>query len=196
MKRLAIFFALAACKPVNEVQLLYGPDEDSLTVGFRCYRDDSNELMINRARQVGKLSIVIELFTISGGGVPGCRGEELIGLCDTATCKRATRFCADIAVSELDLTTPETALATLHAQLQEVGYITKNAPDLPTIVRAVTMADDCASIGEGDLVVDDAVGCAYSCPTLLDEVEGSLSLSLDALTERCETPVRVCVGAF
>jgi hypothetical protein len=188
--------ALAACSPVHDVQILFGPNEESLTIGFRCYRDDTNELMVNRVRQTGQLSVVIELFVVQGQGFPGCRGEELLATCGDGACVRTTRFCGDVTAASIDFTDPARALANLHAQLRAVGYVTQDAPDEPTIIRVVGMAQSCAEIGDLPLDVDEAVGCAYSCPTLLDEVEGSVSVFLDALNDRCEQTVRACVLAY
>jgi len=39
-----------------------------------------------------------------------------------------------------------------------------------------------------------AVGCAYSCPAVLDDIDGPISLSLDTLNQQCEQQVRACAA--
>ena len=39
---------------------------------------------------------------------------------------------------------------------------------------------------------DRLVGCAYSCPVQLDDVDGAIALSLDTLSRMCERDVRAC----
>ena len=46
----------------------------------------------------------------------------------------------------------------------------------------------------GQTIDLELVGCAYSCPALLDAVEGDVYLGFDTLTEQCAQGVRVCAS--
>ena len=39
-----------------------------------------------------------------------------------------------------------------------------------------------------------ALGCAYSCPVQLDQVSGSVAISIDTVDNRCEAAVRACAA--
>ncbi|MBA3818779.1 MAG: hypothetical protein H0X17_07800, partial [Deltaproteobacteria bacterium] len=102
------------------------------------------------------------------------------------------------------LTTNATALGrSIREELATRGDILSDAPDRPVVIRVVATTQPCDEIAQvepGDpslyvgLDARAAVGCAYSCPVLLDEVTGSISVSLDALDDRCEASVAVCAA--
>lgn len=198
---------LVGCSPKHDVGVLFGPDKDTLTQGFRCYRDNPpGELMFQRSvvGNVVKFSLVIDLITIDDG-FPGCRGEELVKAClDTGACKIYTaqgRYCQDITVplSEIDVSNPAALIHYIGATLRAQNpIIADDPPDVPTVIRGVASLQTCAEIAASPnfplLDVDSALGCAYSCPALLDQVDGTISLSLDVLSSHCEQQVRACAG--
>ncbi len=198
MRALAAWFALlVGCSPSHDVRVLFGPDEDTLTIGFRCV-DSGGTPLFARAIDARHVAIVIDLLTVDDGSFPGCRGEELLLACSNGRCKRdANRYCVDLDFDAIlvDLDNADSLLALLSEVLhRDAPVISSDAPDVPTIVRAVATTQTCDAIGSGVLDPADAVGCAYSCPTLLDEVNGTISLSLDSLTTRCESLVRTCAA--
>jgi hypothetical protein len=201
--RLLLILALAACQTGHDVKLLLGPDENTLSAGFLCVDETGAELVrqttIGGNPPVLQFAIVVDLVTL-GERVLGCRGEELVTGCADGECAIASRSCR---VVSLELASPAGLLEAVTAQL--AGFkITDDAPDEPVIVRVVAF-DLPNPLGVGvtecprellDPATDltaGAVGCAYSCPVELDNVD-RVSVSLDTLTRMCEPVVRLCAG--
>jgi hypothetical protein len=202
MKRLLLCIALVACQQ-HDVGVLLGPDSETLTIGFRCYRGvyPSTELMFQNAVDVDTLrfALVVDLITIEHG-FPGCRGEELITACaDPGTCvlQTADRYCVDLAIPTAEVPTDDEGamLRRLASELREQApVIASDTPDTPVLVRAVATTDSCDVALSKPFVTANVLGCAYSCPVLLDEVDGTISLSLDVLNQYCETAVGLCAA--
>jgi len=193
---LAWVTALAGCADHRTVTLLLGPDDDTLTAGFAC-RAETGELLIEHARVAAsyRFSLVIDTVAL-GATFPGCRGEEIVAACDGGTCDRIGRFCTAITIDAADITSPTAILAALHAQLGHPTLIA-DAPHEPIVVRAATTLQTCDELMPAGgayprLDPDQAVGCAYSCPVILDDISGSLGLALDTLDDRCAGQVRAC----
>jgi len=167
----------------------------------------------------GTLSFQIVVdFIALGDGVPGCRGEEIGAWCSTHDCKPVfvpQRFCKTVSIPGIvptQLLDPTElmafrtrALPDIYAQLRADGDIIADAPDVPVIVRAVATDQPCAylqaPIGadtyppfETQLDSPSLMGCAYSCPVQLDQVDGAIELSLDGTGAKCEPEVRMCAG--
>jgi len=189
--------ALAACEEHHNVTLLLGPNDTTLTVGFTC-RDDSGDLLLGQAREGNQLvfQLVFDTFDL-GHQLPGCRGEELLASCDNHKCTRIGRLCKTVKLPvNLGSSNPAATLAALHDQLGTEKLIT-DAPDDPIIVRAAATLQSCAELEpeDGSLPALDparAIGCAYSCPVVLDDLRGSLGMALDTLDDRCAPQVRAC----
>jgi hypothetical protein len=195
----------AGCERDHEVTIQLGPSDDTLTAGFNCVQDaDNMKLLAARALQPDnslRFAVVVDVISL-GGQLPGCRGEELFAACPAGTCTivpRAdgTRYCEDITVSAADVAAAMNGnlvpmLNSIRTQLQ-AQPVTLDAPDEPVLLRSVATTESCAAIpAEFDL--DRLVGCAYSCPVQLDEVDGPVALSLDALTRACEREVKFCAA--
>jgi hypothetical protein len=103
----------------------------------------------------------------------------------------------------------------IYDQLRMGDLFSRNAPDEPVIVRAVATLESCDDVmrpnatndgynpfnlSQGPTACEPAapapelIGCAYSCPVLLDQVTTAVTLSIDSATARCEPVVRVCAG--
>jgi hypothetical protein len=190
----AIMFA-AACEQNRTVTLLLGPDDKTLTAGFTC-KDTSGNLLLDSTRSGDAFVFQIVFDTIDlGGSQPGCRGEELFDACAQKTCARISRFCQQVTVATMD---QATILAQLHTQLGHPDILA-GAPDDPIVVRAVATQQACAELIPADgslpkLDPDQAVGCAYSCPVILNDLHGSLGLALDTLDDQCAAEVHACAG--
>ena len=196
MKALAALAALVACSRPHDVRVLLGPADGTLTIGFRCLADGTDELLFMRVAATQHFALVVDLITFDTGN-PGCRGEELSQACTGGTCRlEPDRYCVDVDVSDLIDPDDPAMLRPLAEYLRQTApIITPDAPDDITIIRAVATTEYCSTILAGPrLDVDQVVGCAYSCPTRLDEVESSITLSIDALTDRCEQLVRGCAS--
>ena len=186
---------LAACQRTHEVSIQLGPDDSTFTVGFQC-RLDTGMPLIERAHlgAAYKFSVVIDIVDL-GGVLGGCRGEELVKLCQTGVCSivpRAdgTRYCVEVELPEALIRSgnPKAILDALRPKLA-VEPVTTNAPDRPVLIRAVGTTQPCDALRNSTLASFDAMsvtGCAYSCPVQLDAVDGPVALSLDALDDRCE----------
>ena len=69
--------------------------------------------------------------------------------------------------------------------------MTLDAPDEPVLLAPSRQAEACNALSE-EFNLNRLVGCAYSCPAQLDDVDGPISLSLDTLTRQCEREVKAC----
>lgn len=188
--------ALAACEDHHTVTLQFGPNDHTLTSGFSC-RDDAGEPLIQRARRGAGFTFQIVIDTLDlGATYPGCRGEELIAACAGGGCRRFARYCSSVTIAAADITSPADILGALHAQLGHPELLAAG-PKSPIVVRAVATQQPCSELEppDGSLPRLDpalAVGCAYSCPVVLDDFRGSLGLALDTLDDRCGALVAAC----
>ena len=188
--------ALLACDEQRTVTLQLGPNDHTLTAGFAC-RAETGEPLIEHAHRGATYTFQLVIDTVELGDIfPGCRGEEVFAACADQACNRIGRFCTTIAIAEADITDQASILAALHAQLGHPQLIA-DAPSNPIVVRAVTTLQPCADLMPIDasyprLDPDQAVGCAYSCPVILDELTGTLGMALDTLDDRCAPQVRQC----
>ena len=208
MRICLLVLLIVGCAREHEVRLLLGPDEQAITIGFRCRQAaDPTKFLFARAVQNGEVrfNLVVDIVGF-GGRYPGCRGEELVAACPDRTSCRVlqrpgrNRFCMrDLHFSATNIQSPEMIRQTLIDQLRG-SVVVGDAPDTPVLIRAVATTEDCTAIEapEGDTYPDLdenlAVGCAYSCPVVLDDVQDSISLSLDVLDDLCEQTVRVCAA--
>lgn len=185
---------VVACERDHRVRLLLGPDEDTLTRGFLC-EDDRGVPLAARGITGTRLrfSLVVDLIEL--GGVPGCRGEELLAWCEAHTCApiepAGGRYCVGLDLA-VDLSDLEALVGDLYAQLAAGPPIIADAPSEPVVVRAVATTQACdAVVAAGAFAPDALIGCAYSCPVQLDLVD-DVQLSLDTLSPRCEREVMTC----
>jgi hypothetical protein len=104
-------------------------------------------------------------------------------------------------VVSLEIDTPANLLAELNAQLESF-VVAQDAPDEPVVVRIVTYdlpspqstsATECPDflLDFATALEPNALGCAYSCPVELDNVD-RVSVSLDTLSRMCEPLVKLC----
>lgn len=198
MKRaLAILLLVAACQTGHDVRILLGPTEDTLSLGFVCEDADGRPLIQRTAIGPGELqfAVVVDIITF-GDQAPGCRGEELVTACEGGTCTVHTRQCHVVTLALSQTDTAATLLVKLREELADFT-VTKNAPDEPVVLRVIAV--DLAAPQTGDTcpadldVPNDAVGCAYSCPVQLDDID-QVSVFLDTLDRRCEATMRLCAG--
>jgi hypothetical protein len=188
--------ALAACEEHRIVTLQFGPNDHTLSSGFSC-RDDAGEPLILRARRGTGFTFQIVIDSLDlGTTYPGYRGEELIAACAGGGCRRFARYCSSVAIAAADITSPTAILGALRAQLGHPELI-GTGPSSPIVVRAVATQQPCSELEppDGSLPGLDpalAIGCAYSCPVVLDNFRGSLGLALDTLDERCASQVAGC----
>lgn len=191
----------AGCEREHAVRIQLGPTPDGLTIGFLC-RDASGALIADnpRTRTPGggvRFQVVVDLVDL-GGQVPGCRGEELLAACGDGACTLAPtprRFCTSVEIARDELATAgrDALIERLRAALASEP-VTRDAPEAPVVIRVATTSESCDSVQDGTLALDQVVGCAYSCPVQLDEVDGPIAVSLDTLDDRCVDEMRVCAA--
>lgn len=199
-----LLLTFSTCTVQREVALTFGPEGEGLD-GFMC-RPPGGPFLVERARQpdggVRPGALVFDFVRL--GGVPGCRTGQLIKWCETHECKplRSTRACVPIALPVLppvmsreDLRQP---LLSAMKQISNSGVL-DDAPDEFVIVRVVGSLQSCEALTPAadapELPAFDKnelIGCAYSCPVLLDRVEQDVYLGFETLTGLCEQGVRTC----
>jgi hypothetical protein len=197
--RVLVLALLVACQRSHEVQILFGPDEDTISVGFTCV-DTNNDLIILRARTApGELQFALRVDVMTmGKQILGCRGEELIDACDEpGNCALAKSECTVVTLQLSSGDDAASIIEKMRTELRKQNFIvTNDAPDTPVVIR-VTLFDlqapqtslECPA----NLPIADAVGCAHSCPVQLDDID-KVSVSLGTLTRQCEGAVRLCAA--
>lgn len=163
---------------------------------------DAGALLIARARTEGSARVVLDYFGITGG-VPGCMADNFIDHCSRNCCPAlpAQRVCVDVpladAATRTDRQLADDILNGLHGRVAS-----SDAPDGYVYVRVVVTTETCAELEATDggtrpeFDSEQLVGCAYSCPVVLDQVQGTLALGLPALGEQCGAVVDSCAHAF
>jgi hypothetical protein len=204
MKPIILLLVLVGCSKTNDVTLLLGPDEDHVSRGFLCRADAAPNDFLMAAALVPntrrlRFALVVDVLELDAQGVfPGCRGEELLELCRERDCKKTTRrSCVDNVEIDFpigfDADNPADVKALLDKLRASIGQRTL-VPDVtsaPVIIRVVAMKT-CPT--DNLLDASAALGCAYSCPVQLDQVSGSVAISLDTLEGRCESAMRACAA--
>ena len=204
--RYLLLLSLLACQRTHDVTIELGPDNQRISVGFQCRRLDNTFIGdIALAGDRLKFRVVVDIIDL-GGGLPGCRGEELVqtcatpGRCSIATRSDGTRFCAelDLPIALLGLADQSQLVATVHDQLTKQA-ITTDAPDRPVLIRSVATTETCdafegAGAATHAFAQAQVIGCAYSCPVQLDDIAGPIALSLDVFDDHCEAQVKVCAS--
>lgn len=205
MKRhtwMALALLLAGCsEEVRQVRMSFGEEGEGLD-GFLCREDEGNAFLLERASSPGAASLVVDFIELEGA--PGCRSGQLIQWCATHDCRVLAehRTCTPFPVPDVGGTgRDEARTRVLEATRSLSGaLVSADAPDRFIIVRATATLQPCDSVLPSEatplpeLLEDALVGCAYSCPVLLDELEQDVFLGFDTLTERCAQGVRVCAS--
>lgn len=208
MKATLVVVGLLACKqgPEHpEVELVLGvggiPPQ-----GFRCkVAAESDSLLMSTARTCNgtdcRFALMIDFVDMgpSGGEAPSCRPLEVRAWCtdpnhDCATIDRA-RVCRDVVFKLADAQTQCDRLQSGIANIA-TPLLALDPPDRLVYVRAVALEGDCAKYGYNSESVSppseikspqelfnraDLLGCAQSCPVVLDGWRGALTLDLDTV---------------
>jgi hypothetical protein len=169
--------------------------------------------LIERARDSGgpdgsttefEFSVVVDFVSL-GGTLPATATlSSLVNFCTLHNCQpiAAARRCTNATAntSRADLTTAvRAAIARLSGQ-----QISSEAPTEPILVRVVLTSQPCNAVMPAPgastapaLAPCGLMGCVYSAPTLLQNIEGSIDLDLPSGgSRRCEPNVRACAAAF
>lgn len=194
MRRALLLVLLSSCVETRSVALTFGSEGEGLD-GFMC-RDGAGNQLLGRAPS-GRASIVLDFMSL--GGVPGCRTGQMIKWCKTHTCKplSAKRVCVEVT-----LPSPDDDRTRLRGALAEAlrgsGAALADAPDEFVMVRVVGTTESCSALavdGAGSLPPFDKsalLGCAYSCPVLLDQAQDDVYLGFETFQDACEQAVKTC----
>jgi hypothetical protein len=194
---------LGSCNEVRQVRLTFGEEGEGLD-GFLCREDDGDYLLTGAVPPEGgpvPSSLVIDFVRL--GGLPGCRSGQLIRWCADHDCAVMPehRVCLPAPLPDITgLPRPEAREQIREALRSLAGAtVASEAPDEFIIVRATATLQPCEELQASGAVVpsmneEELVGCAYSCPALLDAIDGDVYLGFDTLTEQCSQGVRVCAS--
>lgn len=197
MRALAIVALFAAgCSTRRQVEL------ELLDDGFACRERGSSSLLIERAISAGRLelSLIVDFIDLEGE-LPSCRGEQLAawcvshGGCEVLPLPGGVRYCQRIELDVAGMSSQQ-ILGAAHAELAGRTVI-EDAPDVPVLVRAVATTQTCDEVAAAidgafpDFAPDAVVGCAYSCPVLLDAAD-RVTLAIDTFDDDCAAQVLAC----
>lgn len=205
--------SLVACQVEHRVKLELAGAADSITQGFLCRTETAlpslvpGDFLFERGHDLAtgavRFSLVVEVTSL-GDVLPGCLPEEILGVCRQAdSCPSAARFCAPIEAAgprgkRLAMMNEAEAIAfiaQLGAALRALPPLFRDAPDGPVVVRAVAATGSCAELAaRGRFEVDSLMGCAYSCPVVLDDLDGALRLGFATSEPFCAPEVRGCAA--
>jgi len=194
---------LAGCHEVRQVRLTFGEEGEGLD-GFLCREDDGSYLLTGAVPPGGgpvPASLVIDFVRL--GGLPGCRSGQLIRWCTDHDCAVMPehRVCLPAPLPDITGLPRAEAREQIREALRSLSGATvaSKAPEEFIIVRITATLQTCDALAASPTTVEplkeeELVGCAYSCPALLDAIEGDVYLGFDTLTEQCAQGVRVCAS--
>lgn len=204
---------LVGCQVEHKVKLELAGDAGSISQGFLCRTEAAlpglaaGDFLFERGHDLAsgevRFSIVVEVTSL-GDVLPGCLPEEILGVCrSVGDCPSAGRFCAPIVAQGprgkrlATMNESETAafVGQLGAALKALPPLFRDAPDGPVVVRAVATTEPCETLDVAErFAVDGLMGCAYSCPVVLDDLDGALRLGFATSDDFCAAEVRGCAA--
>jgi len=207
MKRALIAIAVAGCHRTNDLELQLGPKPDQLSQGFQCKDpSDPSSYLFQRAITVSgttytmQYSLLVDVIHLRGV-VPSCAGEDIVAACPDATAcpTDADRVCLDFGPITFDhLPNKDEVTARIISEFDaHRGALYDNAPDGPVFVRVIAFVHDRCTAGIPAFATDNVVGCAFSCPEVLDDISGTLTVQLQLLTplattDACDAAIVAC----
>lgn len=209
---IAVLVSAAGCQTEHKVQLQLA-GANGISQGFLCRTEtalpglSAGDFLFERGhdRATGEVrfSMVVEVTSL-GDVLPGCLPEEILGVCREASdCPSAARFCAPLSATGprgkrlAEMTEAESAafVSSLGASLRALPPLFEDAPDGPVVVRAIASAESCEALtASGRFAPDGLLGCAYSCPVVLDTLDGALRLGFATSEPFCLPEVRGCAA--
>ncbi len=212
---LALACSASACQVEHKVKLELAGAAGSISQGFLCRTELAapgllaGDFLFERGHDLAtgavRFSMIVDVTSL-GDVLPGCLPEEILGVCrGEDACPIAARSCAALSVPGprgkrlAAMSEPERAafFAALGAALRELPPLFRDAPDGPVVIRAVASTEACeqlATPAAADFSLDGLMGCAYSCPVILDELDGALRLGFATSEELCAPQVRGCAA--
>jgi hypothetical protein len=202
---------LASCQTEHVVTLQLGGDVRSISQGFLCRTEvaiaglQAEDFLLERGHDLATgavtFSLVVDAVSL-GDVLPGCLPEEILGVCsDTSACPISERFCAEVSadgpkgkrLSEMSRPERDQFVRNLAERLQALPPVFRDAPDGPLVVRAVASSERCDNLTE-TFKVEKLMACAYSCPVILDDLDGALRLGFATSDDYCAPQVKGCAA--
>jgi hypothetical protein len=182
-------FVAVACAPreqVSRVALAFHDTDGGLS-GFDCPESratTSTEPLADCALAscggADRVSLVVDVFPL--GGAPRCASGALLDWCDTHPCMPdlTLRSCSEVPIDAVARGGASTqAVARAVAGLAGTVVIPR-APAGTAVIRVVATATPCAElVADSTFGCDRLIGCAFSCPTVIDGSSPQLFLDLD-----------------
>jgi len=204
---------VVACQRDHAVTIWFGASEDKASTGLVCPTPGDALIVQGVAGNTLEFGLVIDVIDFHGT-FPTCFPDDLVTTCQaTGACTRRNRTCIDANVS-FKLT--DNIVLDAQRELAAAPPIDFGATNTPVLVRLTAFlpasgrsTTPCHAVGLDDpttasnvsLVNNaaiDLVGCAYSCPVVLDDVT-TLATGIStptALTTQaaCKTAIEECAG--
>jgi len=184
MRIILVFALVAACARDNKLVLQLGSHPNQPSAGFLCADPDQPSTpLFGRTILQGNydFTFVIDLFQFHDV-LPSCFGDDIISTCNTDGCARAQRSCIHVVVPRMTGDNSSTVAQRITDYLQaHASTVFASPPDGAVMIRIVATTardltgDACPSYV---LASDNVVGCAYSCPEVLDDISGTLQVGI------------------
>lgn len=196
---LIALLSLGACVQERTVTIEFSEVGDG-TAGFRCRTSDGTSALAQRVgRTGGEFSLVIDFLSL-GPVLPGCRPSQLLNHCKAAGCQTVMRRCV---AAHVDLQSAGSFEERARMALSDVAglEITDDAPDGAVLIRVVASIQPCgdltggASPDERPFDAGQLIGCAHSCPVILDAAPETVLVDLSTLSRDCESDVVACASS-
>ena len=182
-----VCIGLTACAAQHEVEL-----DLTSRRALSCVEDDgSAQLVVARAQtplnRDRDLVYVFDFVTMSG--FPRCGAGSIADFCtgDSCALRAPTRRCVRIPREQVELvlrTHPESLPTPIDfVPTEALGALLVDAPDGALLIRLVATMEDASLLCDGAPLhrFDPALllGCAYSCPVVLDDAREPVAIDLD-----------------
>jgi hypothetical protein len=178
---------LAGCAAHHEVEL----DLTSRRPLACIEGDRSTDLVVGRTQTAANRSrdLVYVFDFVTMTGFPRCGAGSIADFCTGDACALSVedRRCVRVPREHLDA-----VLAAHPGELptpievvpdEALGALLADAPDGPLLIRLVATMEDASGLCDGAAIrrfdPDLVVGCAYSCPVVLDDAREPIPLDLD-----------------
>lgn len=195
---LAIALLASGCREeVHELQLVLGAaGGKGVSDGLVCPLEDGSYLIASLWNDPDRGGCMV-VDVVPTNGSPGCRLSELSFACTKDSCVPDTQYRVTLPLDgEPPQMTSAGILMWIRNRLRD-KVVFDDAPDTLAILRATIVRSDCGSVSDIDpqFACSDVVGCVYSCPISIGDVDGQITLDLDSLSQSaCIRDVRLCAS--
>jgi hypothetical protein len=147
--------------------------------GFVCREPSSKEYLAQRAVDRRRVTFVVDYIALHGA--PKCDSQSLEDWCSGHSCTVIGRSCFERALDATRASKSTQSVADAYARVRG-ERLTATVPPEPVLVRVVGTTEPCATVAatsSSPFACDALVGCAASCPVLLEGLDGPVEVNLD-----------------